>query len=120
MNPFTAKYAAPAKAIRLLSNQQQKISTGHVGDVRPEQDERENFVKYDVGEQYKQKRPQRYCGSALKPIAVVRSFGGHRNAEPLDMKESVPQITDRYLIDNSYSPKRRKAINLGDKSVFWA
>jgi hypothetical protein len=32
-------------------NQQQEISTGHVGQTRPKQTERENFVKNNVGSQ---------------------------------------------------------------------
>jgi len=50
----------------------------HAGEPRPEQTERENLVKNNVGGQQKKKTAQHRCGSAPKPVAVVRRFGRHR------------------------------------------
>ena len=53
MNPDIATLTGTYRGYQAARNQQQKIGASHVGEARPEQTEREDLVKDNVGSQQK-------------------------------------------------------------------
>jgi hypothetical protein len=74
-------------------NRQQEISHRHVAKARPKYAEWEHLVENDIGGQQEEKMPQRHRYSALKLIAVMRSFGRHSKTWPLSRRISLQTMS---------------------------